>query len=63
VAVLNLFSNLDFLSVGSVPVSEVLGGGEEAVEPVAVMSGEEEVADAAELARCPHLQELGMMGC
>jgi hypothetical protein len=28
-----------------------------------VMSGEEEAADAAELARRPRLWELGMMGC
>ena len=52
VAVLNCLSNFDFLLVS--PASA--GGGEEATEPVMLISGAEEVADAAELARRPRLR-------
>ena len=52
VAVLNRFSNFDFLLVGPASV----GGGEEAAEPVVLISGAEEVADAAELAQHPRLR-------
>ena len=51
-AVLYRLSNVDILLVS--PASA--GGGEEATEPVMLISGAEEVADAAGLARHPHLQ-------
>ena len=52
VAVLNRLSNFDFLLVSLASA----GGGEEATEPVMLISGAEEVADAAELACRPRLR-------